>query len=266
VQVNDTTPADATTGATDAGGANAGAADSAAVPAAAAAPEATNVAAGVMMLDDMTMVGPKSFVDGYEPVNADGTVNAVIEIPTGSVAKWEVHSDDGNLHWDVKDGKPRLVEYLGYPTNYGMVPRTRLDEATLGGDGDPLDILLLGDALPRGSVVPVKVIGVVKFTDSGERDDKLLVVRADTPFFPLNDVSDLQSQFPGVTNIIATWFLNYKGPDVFQFGGYGGAEEAKALLDATIEAYANPAPAEDAVSEEAATEGAEAEQAATAAP
>jgi len=230
VQANDTTPA-AAPEVEDAASSEA------------AAPEATNVAAGVAMLDDMTMVGPASFIDGYEPINADGTINAVVEVPAGTTAKWEVHGDDGTMHWDVKDGKPRLVEYLGYPVNYGMVPQTELAES-MGGDGDPLDMLLLGEALPRGTVLPVKVIALAKFTDTGERDDKLIVVRAGTPFAALGDLSDLEASFPGVTDIIATWFLNYKGPGVFESQGFGDAAEAKALLNATIEAYANPEAAE----------------------
>lgn len=246
VAANDTTPmTDAAVAPTE----------QAAAPTAAPIPEATNIADGIAMLDDMTMVGPKSFLAGYDPTNPDGTINAVVEIPAGTTAKWEVKNEDGNLHWDVKDGKPRLVEYLGYPVNYGMVPQTQLAES-MGGDGDPLDILLLGDALPRGTVVPVKVIALARFTDTGERDDKLIVVRADTPFASLNDLADLQASFPGVTDIIATWFLNYKGPGVFESQGFGDAAEAKALLDATIEAYANPAPAADTAGEAAMDEAA----------
>jgi inorganic pyrophosphatase len=226
----------------------------------ASAAEPTNVAEGVMRLDAMTLVGPKGFLEGYEPVNSDGTVNAVVEIPAGTTAKWEVKSEDGNLHWDVKDDKPRLVEYLGYPVNYGMVPQTQLAES-MGGDGDPVDILLLGDALPRGTVVPVRIIGIAKFTDTGERDDKLIVVRDDTPFAEIQDLVELQASFPGVTNIIATWFLNYKGPGVFQFQGYGGPEEAKAFLDASIEAFANPEPAEEEAEDEAEDEATDEESA-----
>ena len=46
--------------------------------------------------------------------------------------------------------KPREVKYLGYPGNYGMIPRTLLPKE-LGGDGDPLDVIVLGPAVERGS-------------------------------------------------------------------------------------------------------------------
>lgn len=205
-----------------------------------AVPAPTNVAADVVMVDGMTMVGPASFLDGYAPRNADGTVNAVVEIPAGTTAKWEVTDDDGNLHWDIEDGQPRKVQYLGYPLNYGMVPRTKLAE-TMGGDGDPLDILVLGDALPRGTVVPVTVIALARYTDAGERDDKLVAVRAGTPFEDVDGLAELEASFDGVTDIVDTWFLNYKGPGVFQAQGWTDAAEAMALLDAAEAAYAEGA-------------------------
>lgn len=205
------------------------------------APAPTNVAPDVVMVDRMTMVGPESFLDGYAPRNPDGTVNAVVEIPAGTTAKWEVTDDDGNLHWDVEDGQPRMVQYLGYPLNYGMVPRTKLAES-MGGDGDPLDILVLGDALPRGTVVPVRVVAVVRYTDDGERDDKLVAVRPGTPFADVDGLPELEASFGGVVAIVDTWFLNYKGPGVFEALGWQDAGEAMTLLDAAAAAYAEGAP------------------------
>ena len=129
-----------------------------------------------------TLVGPKNFLKDFEPINSDGTINVVIEIPAGTAAKWEVDKKDGSLKWEFKEGKPRIVKYLGYPGNYGMVPQTLLSKE-LGGDGDPLDVLVLGKMVPRGSVVDAKLIGILKFLDGGEQDDKLLAVLPGTPFF-----------------------------------------------------------------------------------
>jgi inorganic pyrophosphatase len=50
--------------------------------------------------------------------NPDGSVNALIEIPAGTNAKWEVN-EEGVLEWEMKDGKPRVVRYLAYPGSYG---------------------------------------------------------------------------------------------------------------------------------------------------
>lgn len=49
--------------------------------------------------------------------NVDGTINAVIEIPQGDARKFETDVTTGRLYWELKNGKPRTVAYLGYPGN-----------------------------------------------------------------------------------------------------------------------------------------------------
>ncbi|MGH7149636.1 MAG: inorganic diphosphatase, partial [Planctomycetota bacterium] len=109
---------------------------------------ASPIAPGARLLDEKTIEGERNFLSGWEARTESGGVRAVVEIPAGRLDKWEVKNEDGLLHWDLKDGKPRVVKYLGYPVNYGMVPRTVLSKER-GGDGDPLDILVLGASLPR---------------------------------------------------------------------------------------------------------------------
>ena len=100
--------------------------------------------------DPYTKKGENNYLTGYEAVHDDGDINVVVEIPTGSVQKWEVDKTSGNLKWEFVDGKPREVKYLGYPGNYGMIPRTLLPKE-LGGDGDPLDVIVLGPAVESWS-------------------------------------------------------------------------------------------------------------------
>jgi inorganic pyrophosphatase len=196
----------------------------------------SGLAPGARWIDAETIAGERNFLAGWEPKSADGWVRAVIEIPAGRLDKWEV-KEDGLLHWDIEDGKPRVVRYLGYPANYGMVPRTVLSEAR-GGDGDPLDVLVLGASFPRGAVVDVRVIGMILLVDRGEGDDKLLAVAKGTPFEDVEDVQDLERKFPGVTKILETWFLNYKGPGKFVAKGFAGRDEAVATLDQAIADFA----------------------------
>ena len=60
------------------------------------------------------------------------------------------------------------------PTNYGFIPQT-LDE-----DGDELDVLLVTEQpLATGIFLEARVIGVMKFVDDGEVDDKIVCVPAD---------------------------------------------------------------------------------------
>src|SRR5512140_1763719 len=128
--------------------------------------------------------------------NADGTINAVIEIPQGDVRKFETDVKTGRLFWELKKGQPRKVAYLGYPANYGMVPRT------LGSDGAPLDLRVIGAQALRGTAAAVQLVAVMRIVDGGDLDDKLVAVVPGSPFdgLTLKELND-----NGVTAILATW-------------------------------------------------------------
>lgn len=183
--------------------------------------------------DDFTIVGTEELM-GLKAFNEDGTVRAIVEIPTGTSAKWEVSKDDPKaVYWEYKNDKPRVVNYLGYPGNYGSIPGTALPKE-LGGDGDPLDVIVLGQAVPRGEVVDVRVIGVLKMLDGGEQDDKLIAVLAkDSPFAHMESMAQMDAEYPGVSQIIDLWFANYKGPDGGMEGlGFEDASIARTVLEA----------------------------------
>jgi len=86
----------------------------------------------------------------------------------------------GKLEWEFKSEKPRFVSYLAYPGHHGTVPGTLLPEHQ-GGDGDPLDVIVVGPAVPRGSVVTARLLGGLRLMDRGEQDDKLIAVQPDSP-------------------------------------------------------------------------------------
>ncbi len=169
----------------------------------------------------------------------DGSVRAIVEIPSGTSAKWEVNKDDPReIHWEEEHGAPRIVDYLAYPGNYGTIPGTALPE-DLGGDGDPLDILVLGQAVPRGEIVDVRLIGVLKMLDGGAQDDKLIAVMTqDSPFAEVESMDQLDEDFAGVSRIVDLWFANYKGQDGgMESLGYEGADTAREVLEAAISNY-----------------------------
>jgi len=174
-----------------------------------------------------------NYLRDIEPINSDGTVNVVVEIPTGTNEKWEVSKETGDIEWEFKKGKPRIVKFLGYPTNYGMIPRTLLSKDK-GGDGDPLDVILIGSYIPRGNIVSGKVIGVLKMLDGGEIDDKLLMIQKDSPLYKANSVEELKEEFPGALSIIEKWFESYKGPGEIKTNGYGSVFEAENVLNQAI--------------------------------
>jgi inorganic pyrophosphatase len=196
----------------------------------------TPAAPGLKAVDDHTLIGDEHLVSGNAPRTAEGLIRVVVEIPAGTNAKWEVAKDTGHLKWEIKNGKPRIVQYLAYPGNYGMVPRTLLPKE-LGGDGDPLDVLVLGPAVLRGAVIEAKLIGVLRLLDAGEQDDKLIAVIPGKPLGDVSDLSELDRKYPGVSEIIETWFANYKGADVIETRGFMPTIAAQEILRSAIDNY-----------------------------
>lgn len=98
-------------------------------------------------------------------------VPVIIEIPKGSKVKYELDKASGLIRVDRV-----LFSAVHYPANYGFIPQTYCE------DHDPLDVLVLGqeDVVPL-AVLRAKAIGVMKMTDQGEEDDKIIAVHADDP-------------------------------------------------------------------------------------
>jgi inorganic pyrophosphatase len=171
-----------------------------------------------------------------------GVVNAVIEIPAGTRQKWEVDTNTGRLCWEFKDNQPRVVGYaLPYPINYGMVPGT-VEAEDREGDGDPIDIVILGEAMERCSVVPVGLIGVMRIRDHGEIDDKLLAVcPADPQLGSITSLAGMEASHPGVLRILETWFTHYKieslSGNAVTVQGFDGKQEAVKAVEQARQDY-----------------------------
>lgn len=188
------------------------------------------VAPAARAIDEETVAGRRHFTRGYPPDDGDA-VHAVIEIPSGTTGKFEVDELDGWLHWrhDRDHGGRREVDYLPFPVNYGMVPRT------LAGDGDPLDIAVLGRGIERGRVARTRVIGVLKMGDAHERDDKLIAVPLDADlangFSRLRELAELDAHYEAARTILELWFANCWGRGATHVLGWGDAREAAEILD-----------------------------------
>ncbi len=178
----------------------------------------------------------KNLWTDFIPMFIDGDINVVIEIPAGTIEKWEVDKSDGQVKHEIKNNKPRIIQYIGYPGNYGMVPRTLLPKE-LGGDGDPLDVIVLGPPVERGSVVKCKLIGVLNLLDHGENDDKLIAVLENTPLYQVNSIEELDHKYHGISEIIQLWFTNYKGPGKLESIGFGDKDIANTILKSAMAEY-----------------------------
>ena len=179
-------------------------------------------------------LGPNHLLD-RDPVNPDLTIPVVVENPAGSGEKWEVRPD-GRLARDYDGGVPIEIQYLPWPVNGGMMPRT-LHAAELGGDGEPLDVLVLGPAVERGTTLRARPIGLLRVLDSLERDDKILAVPETGIFAGIETCAELERRHPGVREILAQWFEHSRPGGVVEVQGYATREAAALLIEDAVRAF-----------------------------
>ena len=184
--------------------------------------------------------------------NADGTVNFICEIPKETSAKMEVATDEPKnpIKQDTKKGKLRFYPY-NINWNYGLIPQTWEDpgvenaDLKVMGDNDPVDVVEIGSAtLEMGGVYPVKIVGCLAMIDDGELDWKMIAVNSNDPkFAAVNDVADVEREFPGEIQKILEWFRDYKIPDGKPANAFGydnkcmSAAFAMDVVDETNEFY-----------------------------
>ena len=132
--------------------------------------------------------------------NPPEEINVVIEIPQGSLVKYELDKDSGYIFVDRF-----AFTTMGYPANYGFVPNT------MSGDGDPVDVLVLCSyPLHPGVVIPVKPIALLEMEDESGVDAKVIAVppmKVD-PFY--GQMTDLASIYEANKNQIKHFFEHYK--------------------------------------------------------
>jgi len=195
---------------------------------------ATNLGAGEF---PDPIFGERDFLRGYTSINPDGTVNVAVECPAGTTAKWAVDRD-GAMRLEIVNGIPRHIQYLPFLANYGIVPRTYVS-SEVGGEGEQLDIQIIGDRIERGSVVRAHVIGALALLDRGSQDEKLLAVVHGSSLGTIRDIEELEARFPGITEILETWWLNFKGHGVTSSQGWVGAQAAMRHVRAASGAFEN---------------------------
>lgn len=163
-----------------------------------------------------------------------GELNVVIEIPTGSNHK---------IEWDRERACFMLdrVEPMAFakPCNYGFIPQT-LDE-----DGDELDVLMITDQpLTTGIWMKAKILGVMKFVDGGEVDDKIICVPEDdrNSGDAYNTLEDLPTQTLKQIEYHFNHYKDLKKPGTTEVKAFEDAKSAKKVIKASIERYLDAHP------------------------
>lgn len=158
-------------------------------------------------------------------------MNVVIEIPANSdPIKYEIDKDADALFVD------RFVATtMFYPVNYGYVP------GTLSEDGDALDALVVTPyAVVPGAVIRSRPVGVLKMTDDGGPDAKLIAVPHSKLTTLYNHVKEVEDLPELLKRQIEHYFANYKALEAgkwVKIEGWGNADEARAEIIAARARY-----------------------------
>lgn len=158
-----------------------------------------------------------------------GLINVVIEIPAGSNNKIEWNRKKAIFQLDRVEPK-----IFAKPTNYGFIPQT-LDE-----DGDELDVLLITDEpLGTGIFLEAKIVGVMKFEDDGEIDDKIVAVPADdrNTGNAIKTLADIPKQKIDQITHHFSHYKDLKKPGSTIVKGWGDEAEAKDIIKKSIERW-----------------------------
>ena len=161
----------------------------------------------------------------------DGIINVVVEIPACSSHKIEWNRDLAVMQLDRVE--PAI---FAKPTNYGFIPQT-LDE-----DGDELDALIITDEpLTTGIFLEARVIGVMKFEDDGEIDDKVIVVPADdrNTGNAIKTLADVPEQLIKQIEHHFAHYKDLKKPGSTIVKGFGDIDEAKVIIHESVERWNN---------------------------
>ncbi len=129
------------------------------------------------------------------------TLTAIVETPKGSAQKYNYVPE---RNWFKL--KKMLPEGMVFPFDFGFIPDTK------GGDGDPLDIVIISElkSFP-GCVMDCRIIGAItaEQTEKGKtvRNDRFLAIpEASLLFVNTRSIEDLPKE---LIDHLENFFINY---------------------------------------------------------
>jgi inorganic pyrophosphatase len=156
-------------------------------------------------------------------------INGLIEINPNTINKYEFITESGQLKLD-------RVGYssLAYPAGYGAIPQT-WDQ-----DGDLLDFVIanITEPLAPGCLVEARVIGIMKFEDNGERDDKIITVLSDDKRMDhITSYEQLGDHWQKLTEHYFEHYKDLKKPGTCKPLGFFGPDEAMKIIAECVDRY-----------------------------
>ncbi len=160
--------------------------------------------------------------------DAPNDINVIIEVPLGGhPVKYEMDKESGAIFVDRF-----LSTAMRYPCNYGFVPHTLSD------DGDPIDVLVVGNTpVMPGSVISARPVGVLVMSDEAGQDEKIVAVPAPKLSKYYDDITDYTDLPQILVDRIAHFFEQYKALEPNKWvkvDHWGDAKEAKRFISESI--------------------------------
>ena len=175
-------------------------------------------------------------------------LNAIIEIPKGSRAKYEIDKESGLIKLDRV-----IYASMYYPLNYGFIPQTfcgakvgehcseKTGKPGIVRDGDPIDICVLTEkAIAHGDLLVNAIpIGGFRMIDGGQADDKIIAVMYHDEIYSGWD--DIDHMPLSLVERLKHYFLTYKAmpgaPNKAEITHLYNKQEAREIIKASMEDY-----------------------------
>jgi inorganic pyrophosphatase len=130
----------------------------------------------------------------------EGCLQVIIESPRGSTLKYEYRPEKG-----IFTVSRTLPAGMAYPFDWGFIPGTKAD------DGDPIDALVIHDAITHpGVLLPCRILGVVMIAEmeKGKRVENPRIIALPKWNNGLADTKDVKGLPKKMRQELEQFFLN----------------------------------------------------------
>ena len=156
---------------------------------------------------------------------------AIIETPKGRRTKFNYDPET-----ELFKLSRLLPQGMVFPFDFGFIP------STLGGDGDPLDVLvLLDESAHVGCLVDIRIVGVIEVnqTEDGKTTQNPRLIAVATHSYTHENVTSIKELNPTMVEQLERFFIDYnqlQGKKV-KVSGRGGPGRALLIIKEGIKAY-----------------------------
>ncbi|WP_242922961.1 inorganic diphosphatase [Pontibacter liquoris] len=149
--------------------------------------------------------------------SATRQLQAVIEVPAGSSHRLVYAPETNEFIPDKAAGKDRITAFLPYPANLGFIPSTETNST-----GKGLEILVIAESRPPGTVMDVVPLGVLQLETAGELEHIIVATpaRPSEQLITATDYASFSTHYPAAKVILQTWFAHHNPTARTRFVGW----------------------------------------------